>query len=285
MEIGSFAEGQFDNGASWKIFYQVFGSGPDMLLLHGGGPGATGASNYSKNIEELSQHYRCWVIDIPGWGQSSKNLNGFGAVGVFQNGGLAVLAFMDAMGISKAHLIGNSFGGGSALCLAMSHPDRVVKMILMGTAGGVVPGSSGPTEGIIQLLNYYLGEGPSLEKLQAFIGNLVYDQSLLTEELVQQRFDASSDPEIVTNPPLTPPNNKAQAEALVLSNDPRLAELKHRALFVWGRQDKVNPAAAAGSFAVMQNADFVELTSCGHWAQWEHPERFNDMVISFLENP
>ena len=71
-------------------------------MLHGGGPGATGASNYGKNVEALSRHHRCWVIDFPGWGRSSKNLNAFGGEGPFQNGARAVLAFMDAMGLQRA---------------------------------------------------------------------------------------------------------------------------------------------------------------------------------------
>src|SRR5690606_40895742 len=78
---------------------------------------------------------------------------------------LSTLSLHDALPIS--------FGGASALCLAMDAPQRVGKLVLMGPAGGVVAGATGPTEGIKQLLTYYLGEGPSLEKLQAFIGNLV----------------------------------------------------------------------------------------------------------------
>jgi pimeloyl-ACP methyl ester carboxylesterase len=279
-----FVRGHTQSGAEWRIHYQVYGNGPDVVMLHGGGPGATGASNYSKNIQTLSQHYRCWVIDFPGWGQSSKNLNAFGAEGPFQNGGRAVLAFMDVLGIERAHLVGNSFGGSSALCLAMEHPQRVEKLVLMGPGGGVVAGAKGPTEGIKQLLTYYLGDGPSLDKLQAFIKNLVYDQSLITPALLQQRFDASNDPEIRANPPLLPPPGGPGKETFI-SLDPRLASLKNRTLFVWGLQDQVNPVGGLEPFRALPNADYVLLTHCGHWVQWEHPERFNDLVLSFLRNP
>jgi 4,5:9,10-diseco-3-hydroxy-5,9,17-trioxoandrosta-1(10),2-diene-4-oate hydrolase len=278
----SFVEGRLDNGASWRIQYQVQGSGPDVVLLHGGGPGATGASNYGKNVEVLASHHRCWVIDFPGWGRSSKNLNAFGGEGPFQSGGRAVLAFMDALGLQRADLIGNSFGGSSALCLAMDHPDRVGKLVLMGPGGGVVAGATGPTEGIKQLLTYYLGDGPSLDKLQAFIKNLVHDQSLLTPELVRQRFEASNDPEIRANPPLLPPPGGPGKETFI-SLDPRLATLPHRTLFVWGLQDQVNPVAGMEPFRAMPHADYLLLDACGHWAQWEHPHRFNDAVLSFLK--
>lgn len=281
MTQSKFVEGQTESGVSWRIAYHVIGSGDDVIFLHGGGPGATGASNYSKNIETLSRHFRCWVIDFPGWGQSSKNLNAFGGPGPFHNGGRAVRAFMDKMGLERAHLVGNSFGGSSALCLAMDAPDRVGKLVLMGPGGGVVAGATGPTEGIKQLLTYYLGDGPSLEKLQNFVGNLVHDPSLLTPELVRLRFEASNDPEIRANPPLVPPPGGPGKETFI-SLDPRLASVSNRTLFIWGLQDRVNLVAGLEPFKVMPNADYLLLTNCGHWAQWEHPQRFNDVVTSFL---
>jgi pimeloyl-ACP methyl ester carboxylesterase len=285
MTESQFVQGQTENGTAWQIHFQVTGNGPDMVMLHGGGPGATGASNYSKNVEALSQHYRCWVIDFPGWGQSSKNLNAFGAEGPFQNGGRAVLAFMNALGIAKAHLVGNSYGGSAALCLAMDLPERVNKLVLMGPGGGVVAGAKGPTDGIKQLLTYYLGEGPSLKKLQGFVKNLVFDERLITPALVQQRFDASNDPEICANPPLVLVPGATPGKETFISLDPRLATLPHRTLFVWGIQDQVNLLAGMEPFKVIPNADYLLLTHCGHWAQWEHPERFNDAVLSFLRNP
>ena len=284
MTESRFVEGRTDTGVAWRIHYQVHGSGPDVILLHGGGPGATGASNYSKNIDALSRYYRCWVLDFPGWGKSSKNLDAFGALGPFHNGGRAILAFMDQNGLKQAHLIGNSFGGSSALCAAMDQPERIGRLVLMGPGGGVVPGATGPTDGIRQLLTYYLGEGPTPEKLQQFLGNLVYDTTLLTPELVAQRFAASNDPEICANPPLTPPPGGPGKETFI-SLDPRLKSLSHRTLFVWGREDRVNLPAGMEPFTNMPNADFMLLARCGHWAQWEHPDRFNDLVLSFLSRP
>ena len=231
------AEGRTDLGEPWRISYEVHGEGPDVVMLHGGGPGATGASNYRKNVGALSQHHRVWVIDFPGWGKSSKNLNAFRGAGPFQNGGRAVKAFMDAVELPKAHLVGNSFGGSSALCLAMDHPDRVDKLVLMGPGGGVVAGAKGPTEGIKLLLTYYLNDGPTIEKLKAFIEHLVFDQSLVTPEILKARFDASNDPEICANPPLVPQPGGPGKETFI-SLDPRLATLPHRALFVWGIQDQ-----------------------------------------------
>jgi pimeloyl-ACP methyl ester carboxylesterase len=284
MDDARLAEGRTNSDTRWRIHYRVHGAGPDVVMLHGGGPGATGASNYSKNIGALSQHFRLWVIDFPGWGKSSKNLNAFGGPGPFQNGGRALEAFMDTVGLDKAHLVGNSFGGSAALCLAMESPERVDKLVLMGPGGGVVAGAKGPTEGIKLLLTYYLNEGPTIEKLSAFVEHLVFNRSLITPEILKARFDASDDPEIRANPPLVPPPGGPGKETFI-SLDPRLATLRRRALFIWGIQDKVNPLAGMEPFRAMPNADFVLLTNCGHWAQWEHPDRFNDLVVSFLRNP
>lgn len=281
VKQAEFVEGQTATGARWRIAYRVSGSGDDVILLHGGGPGATGRSNFSKNVDALSRHFRCWMIDFPGWGESSKNLEAFGGLGPFHNGGRAVLAFMDALGLTRVHLVGNSFGASSALCLAMDAPGRVKKLVLMGPGGGVVAGSKGPTEGIRQLLTYYRNEGPTLEKLTTFIGQLVYDKSVLTPELIKQRFDASNDPEIRANPPLVPPPGGPGKETFI-SLDPRLATLDIPTFFIWALQDRVNPVAGLEPFRVMPNADYLLLARCGHWAQWERADRFNEAVISFL---
>jgi pimeloyl-ACP methyl ester carboxylesterase len=274
-------ESRFAEAAHWRIHYTVQGSGPALILLHGGGPGATGLSNYSRNIEVLSQHFTTYVIDVPGWGQSSKNLQEFGAPSPFLNGARAVKAFMDAVGIDKAHLVGNSFGGSVAYYLAMEFPERVDRLVAMGPGGAWIEGV-GPTEGIIQLLTYYAGEGPTREKLKAFIGNLVYDTSVITDELIETRFAASNDPEIAANPPLKLSAGGPPPKEWFLSNDPRLKSLPHRSLLIWGQQDKVNLPAGVTSFSVVPDQDVVLLAQCGHWAQWEQADKFNELVTWFL---
>lgn len=280
MSDSLFAQGTYE-GTDWRIHYTRQGSGPDLILLHGGGPGATGQSNYSRNIEALSARFTTWVIDFPGWGQSSKNLNGFGSPSPFINGARAVKAFMDAVGLPKAHLIGNSFGGAVAYYLAIEYPQAVDRLVTMGPGGAYIEGQ-GATPGIVQLLTYYLGEGPTREKLTAFLQNLVHDTSVLTPELIEQRFSASNNPEITANPPLVPPAGGPPPRAFYLSEDPRLAQLPHRCLLIWGQQDKVNLPAGARSFASVPDQDVVLLANCGHWAQWEQAAKFNDMVIGFL---
>lgn len=273
---------QFVDGDGWRIHYTVEGAGPPLILLHGGGPGATGRSNYSRNIAALAACFTTYTIDFPGWGQSSKNLDSFGGRGPFVNGARAVVAFMDALGIAKAHVVGNSFGGSAAFYLALDHPDRVDRLVTMGPGGAWIDGQDGPTPGIRQLMGYYLGEGPTRAKLAAFLQNLVHDTSVLTPELIDQRFAASDDPEITANPPLRPPPGGPPPKPAYLSEHLGLAALPHRALLIWGQQDRVNLPAGAASFARVPNQDVVLFANCGHWAQWEQADKFNDLVLWFL---
>jgi 4,5:9,10-diseco-3-hydroxy-5,9,17-trioxoandrosta-1(10),2-diene-4-oate hydrolase len=275
---------QFVEEGDIRIHYTVHGSGDPLILLHGGGPGASGLSNYCRNIAALAEHFTCYVIDFPGWGQSSKNLNSFGAPSPFLNGARAVKLFMDSVGIPKAHLIGNSFGGSAAYFMAMEYPERVDRLVTMGPGGAWIEGQ-GLTPGIFQLLTYYMGEGPTRAKLQAFLQNLVHDTSALTPELIDERFAASNNPEITANPPLRIPEGASgpPPRATFLSEDPRLAAIPHKALMIWGAQDKINLPAGAKAFGVVPHQETVMFENCGHWAQWEHAAKFNDLVINFLK--
>lgn len=275
-------ETKFAETTAWRIHYTVRGSGPALILLHGGGPGASGESNFSRNAEVLAREFTTYVIDFPGWGRSSKNLDSFGARSPFVNGALAIKAFMDSVGIDKAHLCGNSFGGTAAFYLAMANPERVDRIVTMGPGGAWIEGQ-GPTPGIIQLATYYLGGEPTREKLKAFLLNLTYDTSVITDALIDQRFAASCDPEIIANPPLIfRPGSPPPPKEGFLTNDPRLGRLPHRSLLIWGQQDKVNLPEGAKSFGVVPDQDMVLFGRCGHWAQWEQADKFNALVLWFL---
>lgn len=272
---------RFVDTENYRIHYTEYGEGPPVLLLHGGGPGASAYSNYSRNIAAFAERHRTILMDFPGWGQSSKNL---GRGNPFELGGKAIIAFLEALGIAKAHLVGNSFGGSATLYAAMMQPERVDRIVLMGPGGALIPGSKGPTEGILQLLNYYAGEGPTREKLRAFINNLVFDPSQLTPEMFEERFKASCDPDIAANPPLKMPPGPPPPESF-LCNDPRLASLPHRVQMIWGLQDKVNPWEGALTFKAIPDQEIVLFSKCGHWAQWEQADKFNSTVLSFLARP
>src|SRR5213593_1293189 len=177
--------------AGRELFVAEAGEGDPVVLLHGGGPGATGLSNYSRNIDALAQRYRVIVPDLPGYGRSSKGVDGSDPFGFLAD---SIRALLDELGVERAHLVGNSYGGACALRLALDTPERVDRMVLMGP-GGIGTTRALPTDGLNRLLGYYGGEGPSREKLEKFIREyLVFDGAAVPDELVDLRYEASIDP-------------------------------------------------------------------------------------------
>jgi pimeloyl-ACP methyl ester carboxylesterase len=139
------------------------GEGTPVVMLHGGGPGASGVSNYSRNIDALAQSYRVIVPDMPGYGRSAKYVDHSDPFGYLAD---MIRGLLDELGIATAHLIGNSYGGAAALRLALDTPHRAGKLVLM-RPGGIGTTRGLPTEGLKSLLSYYGGDGPSSPRSSA----------------------------------------------------------------------------------------------------------------------
>lgn len=262
------------------LFVTEAGTGTPVVLLHGGGPGATGASNYSRNIDSLAQRFRVIVPDMPGYGHSSKELD---LSDPFGDLALAMRGLLDELGIERAHFVGNSYGGAAALRLALDRPDKVDRMILMGP-GGIGTTRRPPTKGLNALLGYYGGDGPSRQKLSTFIRDyLVHDGATVPDELIDLRYEASIQPEVVASPPLRRPSSPKTFFKMDLTRDKRLAKCEVPTLVIWGANDKVNrPSGGPTLAATMKNCDLFVAANTGHWAQWERAELFNDMAVAFL---
>src|SRR3954447_12856361 len=155
--------------------------------MHGSGPGASGWSNFSRNVDALVENgYRVLLIDSPGWGASDGVVVTEGSRS-FHNAA-AVKGVLDELGIGTAHLIGNSMGGASALQFSLGFPDRVGKLVVMGGgAGGPSMFVPLPAEGIKLLVDLYVN--PSMENLKRMLNVFVFDPSGLTEDLIASRFD------------------------------------------------------------------------------------------------
>lgn len=260
-----------------KIHYQTAGSGEVLLLIHGGGPGAFGYSNYRHNVEALSQHNQVVLIDLPGFGQSdAMPIEG----SMFEAMAEAGLAVLDDMGVSKASVVGNSLGGGTALCMALAQPERINKLVLMGPGGGLPLHTPFPTEGLLRMMHFYEGEPPTLERLKRVIELLVFDSSGMTEELLEERFKAATRPDIVANPPLrgrgAHPNDQLWRAPL--------ETLNHPILILWGKEDRILPMEMAFPFLkTLPNSELHIFPQCGHWVQWEKADEFNQIVDSFIQ--
>lgn len=263
------------------LFVTEAGSGPPVVLLHGGGPGATGVSNYSRNIDALARHFRVIVPDMPGYGRSSKELDHSDPFGDLA---FAIRSMLDELGIERAHLVGNSYGGAAALRLTLDRPDRVDRLILMGP-GGVGTTRGLPTAGLRTLLGYYGGEGPSRDKLESFIRDyLVHDGAAVGDDLIDVRYEASIQPEVVANPPLRRPSGPRTLWRMDFTRDRRLARVATPTLVVWGADDKVNrPSGGAILAHTMPHCDLYLAADTGHWVQWERADLFNALALAFLD--
>jgi 4,5:9,10-diseco-3-hydroxy-5,9,17-trioxoandrosta-1(10),2-diene-4-oate hydrolase len=255
------------------------GGGLPLILLHGGGPGASAWSNFGSALPGFAANFRTLLVDQPGFGQSDKPAV---TANYFRFASEAVIKLMDELGIEKAHVLGNSLGGGTATRLTLSYPDRVGRLILMGPGGlSLNLFHADPTEGVQRLMDF--AADPSKESLRRFISTMVVNQALVTDELVEERFaDATA-----------PGAREAMASMGASFWNPEWAEdgmlwrevhqIRHRVLLTWGREDRVNPLdGALVALKQIPNAQLHVFPRCGHWAQIEAADEFCEVSTSFL---
>jgi pimeloyl-ACP methyl ester carboxylesterase len=185
----------FDNSSrEWasdglRLHYHVAGDGPPLIMLHGSGPGVYGWANFAGNLPVFAQHFRCYVPDLPGYGRSDA-VQGHPIDGAVA----AIRAFMDGNGIAQAGLLGNSLGGIVGSKLAAESPERVSKLCMIGGVG-LNLFTSFPNEGINLLVDFM--EQPTRERLVAWLRSMVYDQAIITEELIEDRWRRATDPKVL----------------------------------------------------------------------------------------
>lgn len=257
------------------IHYQDAGSGPVVIFIHGSGPGATGWSNFARNLDFFSKSYRVIAPDLPNFGRSTKLEVPEKTYSFYAE---VILGLMDELKIDKAILVGNSLGGGISIKVALDQPNRVDKLVLMGAGGGFPVFSPLPSEGIKVAMEYYEAPGPTREKLRKFLEVMVYDPSSVTDELIEQRFTSSTQAGIV---PLFTKTRTPGRESLV----GRLSEVKPKTLLIWGRDDRT--VMLDNAFIMLKSIPNVSLYifgQCGHWCQWEKAEDFNILVDGFLRS-
>lgn len=280
LPIKGLDKGRYVQVAGRNIWVTQLGEGAPLLLLHGGGPGATGTSNFIRNIPALARHFRLIVPDLPGYGRTTKGVDRADPFGDLAG---AMLGLLDALGLDRVHALGNSLGGACALRLALDRPNRVDRLVLLGP-GGIDTTQYPPTDGLKHLLGYYAGEGPTREKVATFLREyLVFDGSAIGDMVIDERFAASVDPETIANPPLQPPKDLSNALLLDLTRDTRLTTLATPTLVFWGTEDRVNrPSGARSLQAQLPNCDLYLFGRTGHWVQWERAAEFNAAAIAFL---
>lgn len=255
------------------------GAGLPLVMLHGGGPGASSWSNFGSTLPGFAAGFRTLLVDQPGFGASDKppvvgNYYRFAAD--------AVVALLDGLGLEKVHLLGNSLGGGTAMRLALTYPDRVGRLVLMGPGGlSLNLFHADPTQGVQRLMDF--AAKPSREALRAFISTMVVNQGLVTDELVEERFADATAPgaqEAMASMGMSFWNAETAEDGMLWREAHRL---RQHTLLTWGREDRVNPLDGAfAALKLIRKAQLHVFPNCGHWAQIEAAEEFIEIGTGFL---
>ena len=264
---------------NFKIHYNDAGEGDVVVMLHGGGPGASGWSNFYRNINAfVDAGYRVLLVDCPGFNKSGE------IVSDVPRGFLnarAVKGLLDVLGIDKVHLVGNSMGGASSLSFALDFPERLNKMVLMGPGGlGKSLVQPSPQEGIRKMFKLY--NEPSHENFEDMLGTFVFAPEKITQDLRDARW-ANIQGNLQHLKNFVESFKKVPLTAWDVSA--RLVDIKAKTLVTWGRDDRFVPIDHGWKLInYMPDAQLHVFPECGHWAQWEHAESFNPLVIAFLKS-
>lgn len=246
--------------------YHEAGSGAPVILLHGSGPGVSAWTNWKRVIPAFSGQFHVFAPDMAGFGYTQRKEDLQYDIKLWVK---HLIAFMDAAGIEKASLVGNSFGGSLSLAAAVRFPDRFERLVLMGTPCDKFMMSPGLRAG----WDYT----PSRENMRAAMAHFPYDPTFITDELVEDRYEASLIPgaQEGLRKLLVKPNPEGDTP---LSGIPEnvIANIVHPTLVLHGREDKVIPVEMGIKIARnVPKADLHVFGQCGHWVQ---AERFDDFV-------
>lgn len=252
--------------------YLRAGEGPVVLLLHGSGPGVSAWANWRLTIPALAQRFTVIAPDIVGFGFTERPEGFHYSMDAWRT---HLLAFADALGLDRFSLVGNSFGGGLAISMAVHQPERVDRLVLMGSTGVSFP----ITEGLDRVWGYQ----PSLEEMKALLDIFAHDRALVTDELAELRYAASIRPGFQESFSAMFPEPRQNGVDDLATPEDRIAALPHRTLIVHGRDDKVIPLSNAWRLAeLIDDSEVHVFGRSGHWTQIEHADRFNRIVGDFL---
>jgi len=240
-------------------------AGDPAVLLHGFGGDL---NNWLFNTDRLAERRRVYALDLPGHGESSKDV-GAGDLDAFAE---TLGGFLDAVGAARAHLVGHSMGGAVALAYALDHPDRVASLTLVAAAGLGEDINPDYIDGFVA--------AERRRELKGVLELLFADQGLVSRKLVDdvlryKRLDGV-DAALRTVAGAMYPSGRQTA---VLAG--RLDRLQAPALVVWGGQDRVLPAAHAQALAGRARVEV--LAGAGHSPHMEAANEVNRLVGGFLD--
>ena len=272
MESKALPEGKYldiDNGL--RLHYHEQGEGLPVIFIHGSGQGASGFSNFCQNSPYFAEHgFRALMPDLPGFGYSSTPEDAKYELDFYVS---AIKQFVDGLGLKSLVLVGNSLGGAISLKFAMDYPDYISKLILM-APGGIEPQEVyAQMSGLHALFRVVYSPDPiSREGLRSVLSLQLWDESLLTDQIVEERYAIAKDqPKAVWTTMKVP----------FLGGD--LEKITCPVLVFWGSDDRFLPVSGAQVMAKnCPNSRTIVFSRCGHWVMAEHTDLFNKYSVDFL---
>jgi pimeloyl-ACP methyl ester carboxylesterase len=262
-----------------RIAYLDVGEGPPVILIHGFGGSMW---QWEHQQHPLSQHFRVLTLDLPGAGVSDKPEIDYRPEQMLD----FFVGFMDAVKIPQATLVGNSMGAGLAIGMALTHPARVTKLVLIdGLPQRVMEKLRSPSvkraletsapSWLISFGNTLFG-GLMIESV---LEEIVYDPALLTPAVLERSNRNRQRPGLI-KPTMTVRENLPLWESGFAT---RLGAITHLTLVLWGEEDGVFPIAVGEELhQTIKGSRFVRIPKAGHIPQWERPDMVNQELITFI---
>lgn len=248
------------------------GTGEPVVLLHGSGPGVSAWANWRLTLPALEPRFRVIAPDIVGFGFTERPAGITYDLGTWRR---HLTDLLDAFGLASVSLVGNSFGGALALSFAIAQPERVRRLVLMGSVGLRFP--------ITEELDLVWGYEPSIDNMRRLLDIFVHNRELVSDDLAELRYRASVRPGVQeAYRQMFPAPRQRWVDALA-SPEEAIASLPQPTLVVHGREDRVIPPTCSQRlFGLIPQAELHMFGRCGHWTQIEHADRFNRLVVDFL---
>lgn len=257
---------------SFNTNYHDLGKGETVMFIHGSGPGVSAYANWRLCMPYVAENFRVIAPDMAGFGYTDR------PEGMVYNMDIwvkQVIDLMDALGIEKTNLVGNSFGGALALALVIKYPNRFNKVVLMGAVGVYFDLTYG--------LDKAWGYTPSIKNMKELLDIFAYDRTIVTDDLAKMRYEASIRPGFQESFSSMFPAPRQNGVDSMESCENDIKKINKEVLIIHGREDKVIPVQNSIRLnQLISKSQLHIFGQCGHWTQIEHNARFNTLLLNFF---